>query len=132
MNSRARTDLHTTGPGYFRLPLLVAAVLLAALMVHVSPAAAATLTVNTADDAFDGACTASHCSLREAIDVANDAAGTDTIRFGIPGAGPHTIHVVSSPAWWRLLFPVIIDGTTQPGYAGTPIIELDGSLSTPR
>ena len=30
----------------------------------------------------------------------------------------------------RLLFPVIIDGTTQPGYAGNPIVELDGSPST--
>jgi CSLREA domain-containing protein len=119
------------GPGLLGLALLVAALSLATLTVRVASAEAATFTVNTADDAYDGACTAGHCSLREAIDAANDAADTDTIRFGIPGDGPHTIHVLSSPAWWRLLFPVIIDGTTQPGYAGTPIIELDGSLSTP-
>jgi CSLREA domain-containing protein len=137
MKTRANTKTPASrrsrgqGRGLIGLALLVAALSLAALTVQVASAAAATFTVNTTDDVYDGACTASHCSLREAIDAANESADTDTITFGVPGAGPHTILVLSSPAWWRLLFPVIIDGTTQPGYAGTPIIALDGSLSTP-
>ena len=85
---------------------------------------AATFTVNSTNDFDDGVCNAAHCSLREAIFAANAAAGTDTIRFGI-GAGQRTIQPGS--ALPTITDPVIIDGTTQPGYGGTPIIELDGS-----
>jgi CSLREA domain-containing protein len=112
------------------LALLVAALSLAALTVRVAPAEAATFTVNTADDVDDGACTASHCSLREAILAANRLSDTDTITFNIPGPAPHTIHVVTP--FRPLFFPVIIDATTQPGYAGTPIVELDGTLTGAR
>jgi len=85
---------------------------------------AATFTVNSTNDFDDGVCNAAHCSLREAIFAANAAAGTDTIRFGI-GAGQRTIQPGS--ALPTITDPVIIDGTTQPGYGGTPIIEIDGS-----
>jgi parallel beta-helix repeat protein len=67
-------------------------------------------------------------SLRAAIENANRNAGyADAISFAIPGAGPHTI-APSSP------LPVIadalmIDGTTQPAYAGTPMIDLSGQLA---
>ena len=69
------------------------------------------------------------CTLRAAITEANASAGLDTISFNIPGSGPHTI----SPSYgFDFIFdPVIIDGTTQPGFAGTPIIELDGSNAGP-
>ena len=82
--------------------------------------------VNSTDDADDGACNAGHCSLREAIRAANVSPGFDQIAFAIPGAGPHTIQPASA-------FPTVtdfvsIDGTTQPGYAGMPLIELDGQL----
>jgi hypothetical protein len=65
------------------------------------------------------------CTLRAAITEANASPGLDTISFNIPDSGPHTI----SPSYgFDFIFdPVIIDGTTQPGFAGTPIIELDGS-----
>ena len=64
-------------------------------------------------------------SLREAIAATNNTAGTDTINFDIAGAGPHTISLVSAlPA---IIDAVIIDGTTNPDFAGTPIIVLDGS-----
>jgi hypothetical protein len=53
--------------------------------------------------------------------------GPNTIIFQIPGSGPHTIRPTSAlPA---IMNPVLIDGTTQPGFAGAPIIELDGSLA---
>jgi CSLREA domain-containing protein len=66
---------------------------LAALGIGVvAPSAhAATFTVNSANDADDGLCDAVHCSLREAINRANTAAGQDTINFSIAGTAPHTI-----------------------------------------
>ena len=62
-------------------------------------------------------------SLRQAIMDANDNPGADTINFAI-GSGVQTITVKKS-------LPVIteavtIDGTTQPGFSGSPIIELNG------
>ncbi len=64
-------------------------------------------------------------SLRQAILDANASTGKDTIAFDIPGLGPHTIQPTS--ALPTITDSVIIDGTTEPDFAGTPIIELDGS-----
>jgi len=66
-------------------------------------------------------------SLREAIAYANTHAGT-TVSFNIPGAGPHVISPSSS-------LPVvtatgaIIDASTQPGYTGPPLVQLDGGFA---
>jgi hypothetical protein len=66
-------------------------------------------------------------SLRQAILDANTASGSDTITFGIEPLGGHTIQPSSPlPA---IIDAVVIDGTTQPGFAGTPLIEIDGSLA---
>ena len=64
-------------------------------------------------------------SLRQAIIDSNATPGvTDTISFNIPGGGVHTITpTIALPA---ILSPAIIDATTQPGYAGAPLIELNG------
>ena len=64
-------------------------------------------------------------SLRQAILDSNAATGgTNTIDFAIPGAGVQTIAPASPlPA---ITNPVVIDGTTQPGYAGTPLIAIVG------
>jgi hemoglobin-like flavoprotein len=64
-------------------------------------------------------------SLRQAILVANAIAGTDTISFNIQPSGTHTISPLSSLP--DATDPVIIDATTQPGFAGTPLIELSGA-----
>src|ERR1039457_4729828 len=80
--------------------------------------AAATLPVSNANDSGAG-------SLRQAILDANATSGLDTIIFQIPGSGVHTIVLLAAlPA---ITDPVVIDGTTQPGYAGTPLIELNGT-----
>jgi hypothetical protein len=64
-------------------------------------------------------------SLRRAILDVNAHAGHDRIIFAIPGDGVHTIAPASAlPAITR---PVTLDGTMQPGFAGSPLIELDGS-----
>jgi CSLREA domain-containing protein len=123
-----RTGWHR--PGALGLALLIAALSLAAMTVRVAPAEAATFTVNATNDVDDGACTASHCSLREALNAANRLSDADTITFALGDGGHETIGVGPQPL--RATFPVIIDGTTQPGYAGTPIVELDGTLSSPR
>ena len=71
-------------------------------------------------------------SLRQAILDANTNPGADAIAFAIPPADPanppasplQTI-TPSSPLP-AITDPVSIDGTTQPGYAGAPVIELNG------
>jgi len=47
---------------------------------------AATYTVNTTNDADDGTCNGTHCSLREAINAANGTAEDDVIGFAAGGA----------------------------------------------
>src|SRR5262249_39280347 len=51
-----------------------------------------------------------------------------TIDFGIPGSGVKTISPLSAlPA---ITNQVTIDGTSQPGYSGTPLVELRGPGSS--
>jgi parallel beta-helix repeat protein len=63
-------------------------------------------------------------SLRWAITESNNNPGTDTIVFNIGEGGYYTITPLS--ALPEITSPVLIDGTSQPGYAGTPIIEISG------
>ena len=96
--------------------------LLAAVLLGLGSAAAATITVTSTADSGPG-------TLHQALLDSNTSVGVlDTIAFAIPGAGVHTIVVSTDlPA---ATDPVIIDGTTQPGYAGSPLIELTESTST--
>ncbi|MCE7926740.1 MAG: hypothetical protein DYG98_27180 [Haliscomenobacteraceae bacterium CHB4] len=69
-------------------------------------------------------------SLRAAIQCANTRPGPDTIRFNIPGAGPHLIALTSSLPGFSDP-KTVLDGTTQPGnypMAGKIIVDCpDGS-----
>lgn len=66
-------------------------------------------------------------SLRQLIFDAGATPEVDTIRFNIPGSGVHTLRPETPlPA---LFDPMTIDGTTQPGYEGTPLIEIDCSAA---
>jgi trimeric autotransporter adhesin len=85
-----------------------------------------TFTVNTTNDVNDGVCDDAHCSFREAIIQAFISIGQDNILFNIPGQGQHTISL-STESLPGLLNSVIIDGTSQPGYAGTPLIVIAGT-----
>ncbi len=64
-------------------------------------------------------------SLRDSITRANASPGPDVLLFNIPGAGPHTISPLTELPF--ISDTVIIDATSQPGYPGTPLIELSGS-----
>ena len=64
------------------------------------------------------------CTLRAAITQANWLVGHDTIAFAI-GTGVQTI--APGSVLPEISESLTIDGTTQPGFDGTPIIRLDGS-----
>ncbi|MFL6216136.1 MAG: HYR domain-containing protein [Blastocatellia bacterium] len=86
-----------------------------------APAAILTVT-NTGDnggvDPMPGAGTG---TLRQAIVDANATVSADTIQFSI-GTGLQTI--VVSPTLPTITEPVTIDGTTQPGFSGSPLIQI--------
>jgi CSLREA domain-containing protein len=93
------------------------------IFLFISGASAATFTVTKTADTADGVCNAD-CSLREAMLKANEDTAADTINFNIPGGGVKTILLTSTlPAVKTTL---TINGATQPGYLGKPLIELKG------
>ncbi len=65
-------------------------------------------------------------SLRQAILDSDAATGTtNTIDFAIPAPGVQTI--APTAALPTITKPVLIDCESQPGYSGTPLIELSGT-----
>jgi hypothetical protein len=115
--------------------------------IIVDAAADHILVVTTADDTADAPDTSSisalladrgadgRISLREALLATNNTANIDVntpdeIHFNIPEplvGGAHTIQPTSVLP--DISEAVIINGATDPDFAGTPIIELDGSLA---
>lgn len=61
-------------------------------------------------------------SLRQAIADTNANLGLDTITFNIPGGGVQDI-VLTSPLP-AIASPVLIDGWTQPGWSGAPLVSV--------
>ena len=106
------------------------------LTVPTARASVTSVVISTGDQAFSSGvfqpndCSGgsrSTCTLRAAIQRANTNGG-GAIDFNIAGSGVHTIHVGSTGLG---TLPAIgqsgsIDSTTQPGYAGASLIELDG------
>ncbi|MBS0657679.1 MAG: right-handed parallel beta-helix repeat-containing protein [Verrucomicrobia bacterium] len=92
--------------------------LLLLLPLLAAPAGAATFTVTNTADAGAG-------SLRQAmLDAAGG--GTDTIVFNIPGGGVKKIAPLT-PLPTVSGAALVLDATTQPGYAvGAPVVELSG------
>ena len=81
-------------------------------------------TVNTNDDVNDAVPDPAHFSLREAIIAANAHPGQDIIRFDLRDSERIIAPLSPLP---DITDPVIIDGESQPGYQGLPLVELDGS-----
>jgi uncharacterized repeat protein (TIGR01451 family) len=63
-------------------------------------------------------------SLRDAIDQANINPGADIISFNLPTGQLKISPLSELPI---LTDDITIDGTTQPGFAGIPMVELDGT-----
>ena len=101
------------------LALLIVALFVPVLTVR-QVRGATPILVNSGNDSGSG-------TLRQAILDANAAAGADTITFSIIGSGTHTI-TLSSPLP-AITDDLVIDGSTQPGYVGTPLIVIDGGGS---
>jgi subtilisin-like proprotein convertase family protein len=89
---------------------------IAALLLVGSYAQASTYTVTNTNNSGPG-------SLREAITGANFNAGPDAIHFNLPGPN-YVIKPMS--ALPMISDPVVIDGTTQPGFNGLPLVVVDG------
>jgi hypothetical protein len=89
------------------------------------PATAANLVVSTLEDPTDSEfCNVSEleCSLRHAIEFANEDGGSSTITFAVEG----TIELDEDPLPGNA-FPLTVDATTLEGYEGAPLVEIDGS-----
>ena len=123
-----------------RAGLLVAVA--GSVLLWAAPSAlAAAITVNSTgeDLASDGTCTLPEAvkaanTNTPSIDAANGCAAggagpviRDTIRFSIPGpaspAAPHVIEIGAAPLD-ILSDQVVVDGTTEPDYVRSPVIEI--------
>ena len=92
---------------------------------------ACSLEVTTTEDSLNAG------TLRTAIICANvtpniDRDGDnipdpDPITFNIPGGGPHKIEPLSQLP--TITDALHLDGTSQPGFVGVPLIEVDGNLA---
>lgn len=100
-----------------RVSILAAGFLLSSVLPVAALHAAGTFTVTNTNDSGSG-------SLRQAILSANAANG-GTIQFAI-GSGPVTIQPLTA---LPLLENTILDGRTQPGFDGDPIVVIDGSYA---
>lgn len=99
------------------------------------------LVVNSTNDVADGACNATHCSLREAIIAANNFSGTgqQRIHFAVaPLSGTSEILIQPTTRLPDITKTVTIDGYSQPGTTGNtdPLVSnavlrvrLDGSAN---
>ncbi len=109
------------------LPALLI-ILLTAIPVFSQTAFTVTSTGDGVDSQLsDGICNDGYgnCTFRAAIEQANYTYGIDTILFDISGTGPHTIQ--PNYALPDINESLVIDGTSEPDFTGTPIIEIDGS-----
>ena len=106
------------------LARIVSSTLSAIVLCAASTAWASIFTVTTT---VDNATSPPTGSLRGAILHANAHPGFDNINFNIPGAGIHTITWFGSSFAdeFYVIDPGLIDATTQPGYNGSPLIELN-------
>ena len=101
--------------------LIIGVFLSAAFAAAPSAWASTTYTVTSTADSGAG-------TLRQAILEANGHVGTDSIRFNLPGSGVQTIGITT--ALPSVTDPVIINGRSQPGFAGTPLVRVDNTAAT--
>src|SRR5690242_13169077 len=89
-------------------------------MAAVAPSGAAASTYTVTSTADSGAGT-----LRQAILDGNSHPGGDSVRFNLPGSGVRTVAFTAPlPA---VTDTVVINGRSQPGFAGTPLVRVDNA-----
>jgi CSLREA domain-containing protein len=126
LGKRARKMAKTNHLGALPSGLLLAALMVACLLLTAEPAHAATFTVNSTADREDenagyGSCftgvllveVGMECTLRAAIQEANQTLRADTINIAIPGNGPHTMHGAKNGCPVRLDGPPYSRHTSQ-------------------
>lgn len=104
------------------------------LCVLIESVNALTFVVNSTGDesdalAGDGLCQtpSGTCTLRAAIQEANASSGLDQIHFSI-GTGVQMISPTTNLP--TITDFIVVDATTQPGFSGMPLIDLDGTQDT--
>jgi hypothetical protein len=95
------------------------AVVVVGIAAGFSAASAAAYSVTNPADAGPG-------TLRQAILAANAHPGADTVRFNLPGSGVRTIAITSTPLP-TVSEQLVIDGRSQPGFAGSPLVQVDNA-----
>lgn len=108
---------------------LAAATLAIAGAIQFYPAeesSAAIIVVTNVDD-VDNICN-ENCTLREAINAANSTPGS-TITFNIPSCPAGCTIVLGGALPTVTANGTTIDGTSEPDFAGIPLIEIDGSFA---
>ena len=125
-----RAEEHSLSSVLLCLPLLF--VLALAVAGGTSAAVSVTFTVNSTGDASDadapngpwnGVCATSTgvCTLRAAIQESNASDGSKDIP-----SPSNTLSIAPATELPVITDPVVIDGTTQPGFVDKPIVELRG------
>ena len=85
----------------------------ATLLLALSPTLGATTFTVTSTADTNGVSCAATCSLREAINAANNNPGSDTISFNLPGSGVRVFTITQN--YPTLVGPTVVDGYMQPG-----------------
>lgn len=117
-SKRAFIVRSTRFPNEFRVRCLFVLARVTCLLLFVAASGgthAATYVVSNTANSGPG-------SFRQAIVDATSA--SDSIVFQIPGTGPHTITPLAP---LPLITAGLVDATTQSGYSGRPIIEINGA-----
>lgn len=107
---------------FLRSAILATSALVAPGLIGLTPAYAQStdIAVTNLDDSGPG-------SLREALQLANTLPSS-RITFAIPGEGTRYIKPLS--ALPEITTQTVLDGRTQDGYDGRPIIQIDGIAAT--
>lgn len=97
--------------GQLLMPLFVIGLLLAVFLLYrpSQAAPAGVFVVNSAADTDDGVCDGVNCTLREAIDGANNSEGADTITFSL---APNSTIVLAGTQLPPIVDDLTIDGST--------------------
>jgi hypothetical protein len=122
---KIKIDITVLQRGFMKnkcLSLLRSLQTVAAVCLFSATVSAATFTVNQAGDAGDSTCDAT-CTLRDAIDDANNAAGNDTINFA---GGLTTITLTAE------IIITNVNGNLDINGPGANVLTIDGGAGTNR